>query len=1344
MAILTLPGPSLLSSAKRATLLSTVLTAIPRVSSIDCVFLHYVWTSRDLSDAERKILDTLLTYGDDISFPQTTTVLETLLDVKGALQNTVLVAPRKGTISPWSSKASEIARMCQLGACVRRIERGAAFVYNTGQDSILPTSEIALLSIHLHDRMTQRLLFALPSEGDIFSQGTPAPLRTVDVSGSASEARAKLVSHNEELGLALAHDEIDYLAEIYRETRNPTDVELFMFAQVNSEHCRHKIFNADWTIDGEKKKLTLFDMIRNTHRMTPQHTLSAYSDNAAVLEGYRTERFMPFDGLTYSSKEEDSPILIKVETHNHPTAVSPYSGAATGSGGEIRDEGAVGRGSKPKAGLAGYSVSNLLIPGFMQPWETDYGKPSHIASSLSIILEAPLGSCAFNNEWGRPALAGYFRTFSEEVETAEGKEIRGYHKPIMIAGGLGNVRPQYIFKGQITAGAALIVLGGPGMLIGLGGGAASSKAIGTGTVDLDFASVQRENPEMQRRCQEVIDACTAASINPIQSIHDVGAGGICNAIPEIVHDASLGASIEIRDVLVDDLDMSPMQIWCNESQERYVLAVDPAQLAAFERIATRERCPYSVVGKATEAQDLVVTDRLLQNEPIRLSMSTLFGELPKVSREANTMHSPRHPFDSSLSRHPTPLANGDMADLINVAASRVLRLPSVGSKSFLITIGDRSVTGLVARDQCVGPWQVPVADVAVTQSSYGFDVKTGEAMAMGERTPLALLSAIASARMAVAESLTNLVASSFEDLGRVKISANWMCAASHGDEGALLYQAVQAVGMELCPALGISIPVGKDSMSMAMRWSDEEGQKQVTAPLSLIATAFAPVDDIHQTWTPQLRTDLIEPTVLLFVDLAAGHQRLGGSALAQTFKEIGKDAPDVVDTSVLRSFVNACQSIRREQPDVVLAYHDRSDGGLFTTMMEMAFAGRTGLNILLDPILVGEDALATLFNEELGAVFQVKQSDVATLSASFVHRGVPSSAIHPVGSVTSSHDLISITVQGAMVWSSTRTSLHEMWAETSYRLQALRDNPILAEEEYKGISRKGDPGITYQLSFDPSFSLPSTSTLLDKPKVAILREQGVNGQIEMAWSFAAAGFTAVDVHMSDIISGALSLADFKGLAACGGFSYGDVLGAGSGWANSVMLHERTRQEFYTFLTERKDTFALAVCNGCQLFGQLKALIPGAQDWPVFKPNLSERFESRVCMLEIDAACYSKVFFRSMGGSRLPVAVAHGEGRAHFSSGASGQACAEAGLLPVRYIDPMTNLSTTRYPFNPNGGSNGIAGVQSPDGRVLAVMPHPERATIARSNSYVPPGKISEWNGQGPWFRIFQNARIWVG
>lgn len=1359
--MLVLPGSSPLHPSQRAALLARISKSIPSITSIDAVYLHYVSPSSQaasdtLSTAspERKILESLLEYGDNYSLDGTKAAVEAAL--KGTKNGSaIFVVPRPGTISPWSSKATDIARMCRLEAFVQRIERGVVFVVESANG--VSVAELGEAAHFLHDRMTQLLLEGLPEEQALFERGSPAPLRTIELLGEESthaEAKAKLVKANTELGLALAADELDYLVDSFLASgRNPTDVELFMFAQVNSEHCRHKIFNASWIVNGEAKDLSLFAMIRNTHQLNPENTISAYSDNAAVIAGSFAPRFAAapssFDShlAIYDVVEEQMPILIKVETHNHPTAVSPFPGAATGSGGEIRDEGAVGRGSKPKAGLSGFTVSNLLIPDFVQPWETDFGKPGHIASALDIMVEGPLGSSAFNNEFGRPGLTGYFRTFAEEVPAlaADGGktlEVRGYHKPIMIAGGYGNVRPQFALKDKIIPGAHIIVLGGPGMLIGLGGGAASSMASGSSSAALDFASVQRENPEMQRRCQMVLDACTSlGGRNPIQSVHDVGAGGLSNALPELVHDSDLGATFEIRDVLVDDPGMSPMEIWCNESQERYVLAVGPEGRATFEAIAKRERCPYSIVGQATSEQELVVTDRLLGADAIRLSMSILFGKPPKMSRVSEAFPQPRHPFDSTLQSYLPSLSSP--ADLLSEAVSRVLHLPSVGSKSFLITIGDRSISGLVARDQMVGPWQVPVADVAVTQASYGFDVVVGEAMAMGERTPLALLSPAASAKMAVAESLLNLSAAAVGSLAGVKLSANWMCAAS-GSEGAGLYEAVQAIGMDLCPALGVSIPVGKDSMSMSMGWDGEDGtRKTVTSPLSCIITAFAPVLSIEQTWTPELRTDLDEPTILVFFDLAKGKQRLGGSALAQVFKQIGSEAPDVEDAAILKAFFVACQQIRLSHPELVLAYHDRSDGGIFTTIVEMCFAGRVGAEIMVDAFKQDGDAIAALFNEEVGAVFQIRQADVATLSQAFVHAGFPASAIHAVGRVAEdrSEQRISIASGGGLLWSSTRAELQEQWSETSYRMQALRDDPKGAKEEFESISREDNLGLSYQLTFDPSVNVATPflhrlSTLNDRPKVAILREQGVNGHVEMAWAFSAAGFTAVDVHMSDIISGKTSLVDFKGLAACGGFSYGDVLGAGNGWAKSILLHETARKEFEDFFGARKDTFALAVCNGCQLFSHLRDVIPGASDWPFFKPNLSGRFEGRVSLVKIDSpsSSTSSIFLRGMHGSILPVAVAHGEGRATWTS-SSSSAC-------VRYVD-TSGSPTERYPYNPNGSPEGITGVQAVEGRVLALMPHPERVATKGANSWYPKVEGAKWGGRGPWMRIFENAREWV-
>ncbi|QRV79422.1 phosphoribosylformylglycinamidine synthase [Ceratobasidium sp. AG-Ba] len=1346
--MITLQGSSPCSSTRLAGILQTSRKHLPLLKSVDAVYLHFVKpkgptqekTLADSSSTERQILDALLLYGDDIATPKTRTTISSPKEAEPEL-TIVYVYPRAGSISPWSSKATDIAHMCRLDTHVDRLERGVAFVFRTLDGQKFSADDLKPISHLLHDRMTQTLSLSPPEFGDIFIDHAPGTLRTVDLVGgvqAGSNARQTLAKANKDLGLALATDEINYLADAFVDganplARNPTDAELFMFAQVNSEHCRHKIFNADWTIDGMKQDHSLFQMIRNTERISGANTISAYSDNAAVLRGSSAPRFAVQPGGEYVSEVEDIPMLIKVETHNHPTAVSPFPGAATGSGGEIRDEGAVGRGSKPKAGLAGFSVSDLRIPDFIQPWEADFGYPSHIASSLDIMIDAPLGASAFNNEFGRPGLAGYFRTFSQRV----GDQCWGYHKPIMIAGGYGNVRPKFAIKTGVLPGAALIVLGGPGMLIGLGGGAASSLASGASSVELDFASVQRDNPEMQRRCQQVIDACVArGDSNPILSIHDVGAGGLSNALPELVHDSNLGARIEIRDVLVADGGMSPMEIWCNESQERYVLGVKQSDLPEFERIARRERCPYAVVGAATEEQRLLVTDRLHGDNVIDLHMSTLFGKPPKMSRTDKNRSLPPSGFDISLAKYSsTPMP---LTETIKGAVGRVLRLPSVGSKSFLITIGDRSITGLVTRDQMVGPWQTPISDVAVTRTSYGFDVLTGEAMAMGERTPIAVRHPAASARMAIAESLTNLVAASIESISRVKISANWMCAASREGQGAALYAAVQAVGLELCPALGVGIPVGKDSMSMSMKWKRGQENADVSAPLSLIVTAFAPVDNVRVTWTPTIRKDITDPTVLVFVDLAEGKQRLGGSALAQVYAQIGDETPDVESPALLKGFFEACRELKAVSSEFILAYHDRSDGGLLTTLVEMGFAGRAGFDISLDEIARSKaDILPALFNEELGAVFQIRELHIERFAAILAKHAVDLKLMHKLGFVNIRSQEISFSYQSETIYSATRPDLQQTWAETSYRMQRLRDNPQGADEEYSTITDTAETGLFYDLSFpEPSPSLNPGSG----PRVAIIREQGVNGQVEMAWAFAAAGFTAVDVHMSDIIAGNIDLSSFRGLAACGGFSYGDVLGAGNGWAKSVLLHDGARKQFTEFFA-RGDTFALAVCNGCQLFSHLKSIIPGAESWPQFKTNRSERFEGRVCMLNVEDTPQTErsVFLRHMRGSKLPVAVAHGEGRASFETDPSD--LASSGLAPLRYVD-SSGRPTQKYPANPNGSPEGIAGVQTSNGRVLALMPHPERVVALESNSWYHPA-IADWK-VGPWYRLFLSAREWCG
>ena len=1350
--MLVLPGLSYLTIAKRDQLLQQVQKANPRIRSVDAVHLHLVNCTSPEAEAElkpgstpRKVIERLFHYGDDFILPGT-------LDAIESQRNVAYVLPRPGLVSPWSSKATDIAFLCNLRRHIERLERGAAFVFSLEDGSTLTETDLTTLGRFIHDRMTQSVQLQLPSPDLLFQHNAPSQLRTVPLS-TVTDAKATLSDANKELGLALANDEIEYLVEAFVTganpmKRDPTDAELFMFAQVNSEHCRHKIFNASWTINGAEKDTSLFQMIRNTERLNSAGTISAYSDNAAVFEGTVAPRFAPSLAspsslsLSYDFTQEEMPILIKVETHNHPTAVSPYPGAATGSGGEIRDEGAVGRGSKPKAGLAGFTVSNLLIPDYIQPWETDFGRPGHISSAFDIMIDGPLGASAFNNEFGRPALTGYFRTFSETIPLPDGgSEVRGYHKPIMLAGGLGNVRPQFAKKVGIQLGAKIVVLGGPGMLIGLGGGAASSQVSGASSAELDFASVQRDNAEMQRRCQQVIDACVSlGDRNPIQSIHDVGAGGLSNALPELVHDSGLGANFEIRDVLVADSSMSPMEIWCNESQERYVLAISPSQEEEFRAIATRERCPFSIVGVATAEEELIVTDRLLKKDVIRLKMATLFGKPPRMHRTDSSRVIAGSPFDTSLAKY---LPSVPSSDRLSTAVDLVLRLPSVASKSFLITIGDRTITGLVARDQMVGPWQVPVSDVAVTRASYGFDIVRGEAMAIGERTPVAVLNAPASARMAVVEAITNITASSIDSLSKLKLSANWMCAASKPGEGAGLYEAVKTVGLDLCPALGVGIPVGKDSMSMSMRWSDQEGRKnEISSPLSLIVTAFAPVEDITQTWTPMLQRSVGDPTILIFIDLANGKERLGGSAVAQVFKQIGSETPDVEDPALIVSFFAACQGVRRKHPNLVLAYHDRSDGGLFTTIAEMAFAGRVGVEINLDVLESSHDPISALFNEELGAVVQIRALDFDAFAGVFEEAGFPRRNLRVIADVdeTSPNQQFAVKSGPSTVFSSTRAELQTVWAETSYKMQSLRDDPVSAQQEFSLIKDGSHNGLFYNLTFRPELSQPVTV----RPKVAILREQGVNGHVEMAWSFTRAGFLAVDVHMTDILSGRVSLADFKGLAACGGFSYGDVLGAGNGWASTVVLNDTARGEFSRFFA-RGDSFTLGVCNGCQFLSHLKEIIPGAENWPEFKLNKSGRFEGRVSMVEVVASevTETSVFFKEMAGSKLPIAIAHGEGRAVFENDKTREKALASGLIPMRYVDSR-GVPTETYPLNPNGSLSGVAGVQTADGRVVAIMPHPERVTMLEANSWYPRELRDELGAVGPWFQMFQSARKWCG
>ncbi|EZH78592.1 phosphoribosylformylglycinamidine synthase [Ectopseudomonas composti] len=1297
--MLILRGAPALSAFRHGKLLEQLTSKVPAVTGLYAEFAHFADVTGVLSADEEQVLARLLKYGPSVP----------VQEPSGKL---FLTIPRFGTISPWSSKASDIARNCGL-AKVQRLERGIAY-YVSGALSEADSAAVAAL---LHDRMTQLVLSALEDAAALFSHAQPKPLTAVDVLGGG---RAALEQANQDLGLALAEDEIDYLVKSFNDLgRNPHDIELMMFAQANSEHCRHKIFNASWDIDGESQDKSLFGMIKNTYQMHNEGVLSAYKDNASVIVGHTAGRFFPnSETRQYGAVQEPVHILMKVETHNHPTAIAPFPGASTGSGGEIRDEGATGRGAKPKAGLTGFSVSNLNIPDFLQPWEKPYGKPERIVSALDIMIEGPLGGAAFNNEFGRPALNGYFRTFEQAVSSPRGEEVRGYHKPIMLAGGLGNIRENHVQKGEISVGAKLIVLGGPAMLIGLGGGAASSMATGTSSADLDFASVQRENPEMERRCQEVIDRCwQLGEANPIKFIHDVGAGGISNALPELINDGGRGGRFELRNVPNDEPGMAPHEIWCNESQERYVMSVDAADFERFKAICERERCPFAVVGEATAEPHLTVTDSHFSNTPVDMPLEVLLGKPPRMHRSVSREAEQGDDFNA---------ASVDIEE----ALGRVLHHPAVASKSFLITIGDRTITGLVARDQMVGPWQVPVADCAVTATS--FDVYTGEAMAMGERTPLALLDAPASGRMAVGETVTNLAAARIEKMSDIKLSANWMAAAGHPGEDARLYDTVKAVGMELCPALGITIPVGKDSMSMKTRWQDEGVDKSVTSPLSLVITGFAPVQDIRQTLTPQLRMDKGE-TDLILIDLGRGQNRMGASILAQVYSQIGQQVPDLDDAEDLKAFFAVIQGLSADGH--LLAYHDRSDGGLLTTVLEMAFAGHCGLSLNLDALADDSSELpAVLFNEELGAVIQVRQDATPEVLAQFSAAGLDD-CVAVIGQAVNNSD-ISISFNGEPVFAGDRRLLQRQWAETSYRIQRLRDNAQGADQEFDLLLEEDNPGLSVKLGFDVNQDIAAPYIKKGvRPQVAILREQGVNGQVEMAAAFDRAGFSAIDVHMSDILAGRVSLEEFKGLVACGGFSYGDVLGAGEGWAKSVLFNARARDAFQGFF-ERRDSFALGVCNGCQMMSNLHELIPGTEFWPHFVRNRSEQFEARVAMVQIQES--ASIFLQGMAGSRMPIAIAHGEGHAEFESEEALLEADLSGTVALRYVDNHGKV-TEAYPANPNGSPRGITGLTSRDGRVTIMMPHPERVFRAVQNSWRP----DEWQEDGGWMRMFRNARVWV-
>ncbi|WP_026354250.1 phosphoribosylformylglycinamidine synthase [Massilia niastensis] len=1341
--MLILPGSNALSAFRNQRLLSQLQAVASSIAAVQARFYHFIDASAPLTTDDTARLSAMLTYGEPVA--------ETLYE---GVTEEFFVIPRLGTISPWASKATDIAHNCGMSH-VHRVERGVGYTVvlksgilgsSIGAPKKLSEQELAAVSALLHDRMTETVLRKADEAQQLFSELEGKPLEAIDVLGLGRDA---LVRANTELGLAMSEDEVDYLHEAFtRAQRNPTDVELMMFAQANSEHCRHKIFNADWIIDGVKQDKSLFQMIKNTHQLNPRGTVVAYSDNSSIIEGASVTRFYPREGQEYAPTTELVHTLMKVETHNHPTAISPFPGASTGAGGEIRDEGATGRGAKPKAGLTGFTVSNLALPDAQRPWENAsdvtkgaagrdeavYGKPERIASPLQIMIDGPIGGAAFSNEFGRPVLGGYFRTYEQNVGAANA--VYGYHKPIMIAGGIGNISAAHTHKDEIPVGSLLIQLGGPGMRIGMGGSAASSMATGTNTADLDFDSVQRGNPEMERRAQEVINGCwQLGAKNPIISIHDVGAGGLSNAFPEIVNDAKRGAIFDLRRVPLEESGLAPKEIWSNESQERYVLAIAPGDLPLFAALCGRERCPYAVVGTATEERQLRLIDEESGNAPVDMPMDVLLGKPPKMTRDVE--HA-THSFP------PVDLTGIELEE----AGRRVLLLPTVADKSFLITIGDRTVGGMTVRDQMVGPWQVPVADCAVTAMSYeGF---VGEAMAMGERTPLAVIDAAASGRMAVGEAITNIAAAAIEDISDIKLSANWMAACGQPGQDAALFDTVKAVGMELCPALGVSIPVGKDSLSMRTTWNDEGRSKAVISPVSLIVSAFAPVSDVRRSLTPQLRTDLGD-TSLILVDLGRGKNRMGASALAQVTQQLGDSAPDVDSPDDLKAFFKGIQQLNKEGK--LLAYHDRSDGGLYATLCEMAFAGRAGVTVNLDILTMeaehaadwgdaknwtgqvaerrNELTLRALFNEELGAVVQVRTEDRSAVMNVLRELGLGACS-HIIGKLND-RGAIEFTRDAKIIYNQSRSSLHRLWSDTSWRIARLRDNPACADAEYERLLDEADPGMTPKLTFDlaDDVAAPFIATGV-RPRVAILREQGVNSHIETAWVVHQAGFTAIDVHMSDLIAGRAKLDDFHGIIAVGGFSYGDVLGAGEGWAKTILFNPQLSEQFARFF-QRQDTFGLGVCNGCQMLSNLKPLIPGAHAWPKFTRNKSEQFEARFGMVEVLDS--PSIFFQGMAGTQAPIAIAHGEGFADFSLTGDIHETVKA----LRYVDNRGQATET-YPFNPNGSPGGLTAVTTLDGRFTAMMPHAERVFRTVVHSWAP----DSWGDESPWMRMFRNARKWVG
>tara|TARA_B110000881_G_scaffold4325_1_gene3261 strand:- start:828 stop:4667 length:3840 start_codon:yes stop_codon:yes gene_type:complete len=1272
-------GTQALRNFKVRDLNEKINSEFTNINLLSSEYIHFIETNNKLSNKNQLTLDKLLNYSP-------------ALDTSNSLQK-IIVIPRIGTISPWSSKATDIFKLCSLHE-IRRIERGIIYHFSRK----IKTEELEAILSYVMDRMTESHLKDISDSSLLFDKLKPNSYRSIDI---LKEGKSAIIKANIELGLALSDGEIDYLYYSFNKLkRNPRDIELMMFAQANSEHCRHKIFNADWIIDSEKKAISLFGMIKNTYHQNPEGLLSVYSDNSAVMSGYKSSFFEPNHEGVYTSSIAEKAVLIKVETHNHPTAIAPNPGAATGSGGEIRDEGATGRGSKPKVGLSGFSVSNLKIPHSINPWEKDYGKPSQIASALEIMIDGPVGAASFNNEFGRPNTCGYFRTY--EQKTAD-NEVRGYHKPIMLAGGIGNIREDHVEKGLISDGDVLIVLGGPAMLIGLGGGAASSVGSGDQSQELDFASVQRANPEMQRRAQEVINSCiNLGNKNPIVSIHDIGAGGLSNGVPELVNDSQKGAILQLRSIPNDEKKMSPLEIWCNESQERYVLAIKDENVELFRQICIKERSPFAILGNATDTQHLTLEDSYFKNKPIDLDMSLLFGSTPKTLKDVSSILNNEQEFDSSIIK-------------LDEAIVRLLKLPTVASKNFLITIADRSVTGLVARDQMIGPWQVPVADCAISLSDYsGYQ---GEAMSIGEKTPLSLINAAAAARMSVGEALTNLLSAYIEDISHINLSANWMCASGFPGEDAKLYEAVKAIGMELCPKLGLTIPVGKDSMSMKSTWNENGDEKSVTAPLSLIISAFSKIPDARIQVTPLLNTKV--DSELFLIDLGLGKNRMGGSCLAQVYNQVGRTSPDLDDPTLFAKFFSLINRLNKEK--LISAYHDRSDGGIVTTLLEMAFASHCGIEIR------GSNTINELFNEELGCVIQVPIINKPKILKELESIGLKEFTL-PIAKINNTDEIL-IYQKDKLVFRKKREDLHKDWSSTSFEISKLRDNPKCSESENEELVKISD-GLKVKTTYDinESISAPYLNRGA-RPKIAILREQGINGHIEMAAAFTKAGFDASDVHMSEILSGKTSLKQFQGLAACGGFSYGDVLGAGRGWANSILLNSKAKDEFSEYFS-RTDSFTLGVCNGCQMVSNLKEIIPSSEKWPSFERNVSEQFEARFTSVKIGKT--NSIFFNEMEGSIIPIAIAHGEGKTNFNTEHS------KANIAMKYVNYSGN-PTQAYPHNPNGSENAIASICDDSGRITIMMPHPERVFRAIQNSWHP----DDWQERSPWMRMFENARKWV-